>query len=340
MSKDKQNTQYSQNIFDEKNVIIPINNRIFYPNWDNEPPPQPSIISVNETQLLTTGGILCICAKPGVGKSSICEAILSKHINSESDGLGFNVSTSKSILYIDTERSQSETWNSWQRMMKRAKIERPNTSDKVIYANYKALELKAKKTSVESILNENQNIGIIVFDGAGDFTSNTNDIEQANDFISWLNTFNPSISFVFTIHTNPSDNKPRGHLGSEICRRANSVLLANKHDGGLIKITSAFSDGKVRHGSDITMYYQWDDEFEMFMSSNDTPEFKKPPKDQELYNKILTNLFENKEFVEYKNIIEAISKILNKPEATAKTRFSRDWKNILVKKDEFGWVRI
>jgi hypothetical protein len=348
VSKDKEKKlNNNQTIFEIKDSIIPSDKRSFYPNWNNQPPKQKSIITSQETDLLKTGGQLCITAKAGVGKSSICEAIISNHLNPNSDGLGFEVHLPlerNKILYIDTERSQSETWDSWERTLKRSEIEFPNIDNRLIFGNYKAFSLSERMDQVKETMSLNSDIGLIIFDGGGDFVNNTNDIVEANLFINWINTFNPNISLIFTIHTNPKDNKPRGHLGSELCRRANSVLLARKKENEVVEITSEFEDGKVRHGGSVTWYYKFDIEYKMFKSLDDYTPKKTPSKsekDKNKYKEIALKIWGDKKVMYFSEIVNGISEETKKDKNNSKAIFNRNFSGTICERNgEDGWKLI
>lgn len=330
----------------ENNSIIPEDKRLFFPNWDNRPPKQKTIITGQGSNLLKTGGQLCITAKAGVGKSSICEAIISNHLNSDSDGLGFNVSLSNDrnkILYIDTERSNLETWDSWERTLKRSNINYPKNTEKVIFGNFKSIPLKDRMNYVEQILHQNNDIGLIIFDGSSDFINNTNDIIESNQFIDWINTFNPLISLIFTIHTNPKDDKPRGHLGSELCRRANSVLLAQKIENDIVRITSEFSDGKVRHGSNVNWFYSFNAEMGMFVSVEHNYKRKNNNKEKE-YVELSKEIWGDNTIMYYSDIVKGIELKTGKSYENSKQIFNRKFKDKICRLMEIstgkGWVLI
>ena len=339
--------QIQQTIFDIKDSFIPNDKRVYYPSWDNAPPHQISVVKWNETHLLSKGGILCLCAKSGVGKSSLMEAFVSNHLNDNADSLGIKIDLSaerNKILICDTERSQWESHKAWLKLMKRANIVQGEglqnqglnqPENKVIFANLKALGVLEKKDFVNKILVENTDIGMIVFDGSSDFVINTNDNVESSRFIDWINTFNPNIALMFTIHTNPNDDKPRGHLGGELWRKSESVLLATRQDQ-LFTLTTDFSSGKNRHAEHITWNYRYCDDEDMFVSTDESP--KSTKKSEEKYGQMALDIWDNKPTMYFTDIVEAIAKKTKKSYGASKQIFNRNFKNILceqVGKD--GW---
>lgn len=286
---------------------------------------------------------MAICSKPGLGKSGICEAILADIINPQCDSLGFDIRlhpNRNKALYIDTERSQSESWESWERTYKRAGVAAPKTDQRIIFGNLRAISSADRRKHVESIMKLNPDLGLIVFDGAGDFLMDTNSIPETSQFIDWINTFNPAISSVFTLHTNPKDDKPRGHIGSELCRRANAVLLLRKLDDGIREITSDFEFGKVRHDGDITHYYKYSDDDKLFVSTEHTPQPAIDVEKQAKYKEIAESIFNGKTILPFTTIITGICNATNKTEEASKKIFYRNFQDKLVVKNGMGWKEV
>lgn len=326
--------------------IIPENSRLFQPNWNNRPPHQKNVIKIQGKRVLTTGNLLAIVSKAGTGKSSVCEAIMANLLNPNSDSLGFSLDLTDNggrnkVLYIDTERTQEDSWKGWERVYKRATISAPTIDNRVLFFNSKAISVTERKTIVSKILLDNNDIGLVIFDGATDFIRDTNSIYEATEFIDWINTFNPAISIVVTIHTNPNDTKPRGHIGSELCRRAESVFLIRKLDNGIREITTQFDNGKVRNDNDeITSYYQYSNDFEMFISSDYKPKNGRDKEKFDINRDMAEEIFLGKSILSASFIIDEISRISGKSITASKSVFHRYFVQKLVEKSENGYKLI
>lgn len=342
MSKTKATKKGRQvSIFDIPDTIIPQDKRVFYPDWLNRPPLQDVIIQSKGKRVLTVGNLLAICSKPGVGKSSLCEAIIANLINNKADSLGFETrlnSYRKKVLYLDTERTLQDTWSAWERTYKRALMADPQIDKRVLFANIKSVAIPERKQYVEAILKNNTDIGLIIFDGAGDFIRDTNSIPETSEFIDWINSFNPMISLVFSIHTNPRDDKPRGHIGSELCRRAESVFLVRKLDDGVREITTEFEYGKVRNDNDtISHYYRYSDDFNMFITTDYTPKKVLTVETIERNKEIAQAIFEGRTECSTSYIITQMAEQTGKTEDACKGDFYRYFKDKLVQKTATGW---
>jgi hypothetical protein len=299
------------NLFDLPDNILVGDSRVFYPDWTNQPPPSEPIISIDNKRVLSQGGYMAIVSRAGAGKSSICEAIISQVINPQCDALGFQVSLTDNrykCLYIDTERTPQDTWLSWERMMRRARVEKPEIDKRITFANLKAVALSERICYTEKLLKDNPEIGLVLFDGGSDFVMDVNDAQQIVKFSDWINSYNPLISEVITLHTNPTDNKPRGHLGSELLRRAESVLLLRKLDDKVREITTKFEFGKVRNDDDsIQTYYQWCASHNMFISTDYTPPKPVNQEREESNKKLAVEMFDGRTQVSWGYMLEFIA---------------------------------
>lgn len=318
-----------------------LNERVYFPDWNNAPPPEPSIMTFLGTHLLSKGGLTTLCAKSGIGKSSLMEAFISSHLNPNCDSLGVEVNLTgkhNKILFIDTERSKWEVHKAWLKIMKRAEISEDFiVAEKLIYAGLKKLNAQEKKQYINSVLLENEDIGLIVFDGSSDFLKNTNDNVESSEFIDWINTFNDNIALAFTIHTNPTDEKPRGHLGSELIRKCESVLIA-KQQGNIFELTTDFANGKNRHGKKDSLNYKYCETADMFISTNELPTPKGKPNE---YTEMATQIWGSNTTMYFADIVRSIELKTSKSNGASKQIFNRYFKDKLCENiGKMGWKLI
>jgi hypothetical protein len=347
MTKIEKKTEKSikdKDVFSIPDCIVPIDKRLFYPDWFNQPPYQPPILKLAGINILSAGNSMSVVSKAGIGKSSICEAIISKHLNPNCDGLGFTVSLQlgrEKILYMDTERSLQDSWKSWERIYIRAGIKKPEIDERIIVVNVKMVAVAERKLYVEKILKNNRDVGLVMLDGAGHFIEDTNSLTEAVSFTNWKNTFNPNIAIFKTMHTNPNDDKPRGHAGSEFIRDDESTLLLRRLiNDDTREITSNFIHGKVRNDNDdFSTYYQWSDKHEMFVSVPDyQPKNKKGQGKDQKYFIIAQEIFNGNSMLPFSTIVKGISEKTGKVYETSKQIFFRHFQDkLIVKSDEGKW---
>jgi len=257
-------------MIDNKEVaeVKKVTNGVFEPKWDNKPAPRKPILSINGVGILRYQNISCIIASPGMGKSSVCESIISSVINRESDSLGFETDIKK-VLYIDFERAEEDVWTSFYRTMSRANIKPGETTDKAKIVSLRNIATaKDRREKIEELL-QDYNPELLLLDGIGDIVNDTNSLEQCIEAKNWVRYINAEFktSILTTLHPNPTNLKPRGHLGSETLREAEGILVITKDEEGVRTLTSDFEYGKARNGGHATTCFKWSDEKSMFVST-------------------------------------------------------------------------
>jgi len=295
-------------------------NLVFIPTWDNEPPTLPPIIELQGTSILTYQNISVLIAQPGLGKSSVCEAILSKIINKDADSLGIDVTATK-CLYIDCERTNADVHASWRRMMRRAKVK---TAEEVIYAGISRIGKRdERKSTIEKLIQDNEGIDLLVIDGAGDLVEDPNSLIESIELKAWIRTITSKygLSILTTLHSNKGTDTPRGHIGSELLREAECILTI-KREGEIRKITTDFEHGKNRNGGHVETYFKYCDyaggmisatieEFNASSSPNYQKRHMDPPityfDDREKIHTALSHIV-GKEALGYKDLLAKVKK--------------------------------
>jgi hypothetical protein len=253
----------------ENEIINEIEKDLFIPTWDNKPPHKPPLITLNDETILSYQNLTCLIASPGSGKSSVCESIISSIINPEADNLGFK-SIAKSVLFIDFERTETDVWNSFYRTMQRAKVKSGTNLENIKIVSFRNIpNAQLRKQKIEQILSS-YNYELILLDGIGDLVNDTNSLAEAIECKNWVRTITSkyNTSILTTLHPNKNSNTPRGHIGSEALRECENVLLINKNSDETRSITTDFEHGKARNGKHAHGCFVWNDELNMFVSSD------------------------------------------------------------------------
>lgn len=252
---------------------------VFCPNWNNQPEPIPPILTLNDEPILNFQNITSIIASPGYGKSSVFESILSNMLNPSSDCLGFKVDSNvvKKAIYIDFERRTNDVWNSFNRMCQRSEISKGTPIENVfLYGFHAVVNYEERMKKLEAIIQEIKP-QLVLLDGAGDLVKITNSEDEAVVLRGWFrqiaNTYKCSI--LTTLHPNPGTEKPRGHLGSELLRESDCVLIIKQDENSQIRtITTNFSNGKNRNGGKAEGRFKFDIDKNMFVSCDEKDGYK------------------------------------------------------------------
>lgn len=278
LGRPKKQTEYQPKPLPEphRELYIPseykVHQDIFIPTWDNEPEPQKPVINLGGVPILTFQNVSVLIAQPSYGKSSVCEAILSKALNKDCDALGIELGEINKCIYIDCERTETDVHNSFKRMNKRAGVNVGETPDQVIITGFRKIaRANERRTAIENFIKIHRP-DLVIIDGSGDLVTDTNSLEQAVELKVWLRdlTSKYELSIFTTLHPNKGTETARGHIGSELLREAESVLTIKKK-GDVRTITTDFSGGKNRNSGEALSSFMWNDEAGM-MTSTDTPD--------------------------------------------------------------------
>lgn len=315
---------------------------IFIPNWDNKPPETLPVITLNGEGILGFQNLSAVIAAPGIGKSATCEAIAAAVINGNEDCLGFKLSKDCThVIYIDFERSKNDVWNSFNRMCSRAGVKNGDNPTNVFIAGMRSIpRLEQRKEAILDLL-KNKKCSLLILDGAGDMVTDTNNLDEAIECRIFLRqlTVEFQLSILTTLHPNPNSFKPRGHIGSEIIREADAVLVIKKGEAESRIITSDFEHGKNRNGSHAESAFRWSDNNKMFISV-DINEMKFESikaKENELREKakgMMQTIFSIKRELSYSDAWEAIAEFKGTKERSAKGVLAICLKWGLVTKNE------
>ena len=83
---------------------------------------------------------------------------------------------------------------------------------------------------IESYIYNNEDLGFVVIDGIRDLITSINDEEQAtiisSKLLKWTEERN--IHIICVLHQNKGDNNARGHIGTELVNKAETVLSVTK----------------------------------------------------------------------------------------------------------------
>lgn len=100
----------------------------------------------------------------------------------------------------------------------------------LIVVNLKKMSDEERVEFIPALLSRERTIGLVILDGDRDLVSDINDNKTAHDVaelvIRWADSY--GIHLVTTLHLNKSDKSPRGHLGTEVTAKAESVILLEK----------------------------------------------------------------------------------------------------------------
>jgi hypothetical protein len=311
-------------------------------DFNNPPAKAEEVISAGEVPLGTQGNILCITGGEGTGKSNYVAALIAGSIikdNRTIDTLGVNVrdnSDNKAVLLYDTEQSEVQLFKNVSNLLKRAKLnEKPEELRAFSLTGMSRKErLQAIVQSMDKYHYQYEGIRLVVIDGIADLVSSANDevesIRIMDELYRLAGIYRTCI--VCVLHYVPNGLKLRGHLGSELQRKAAAILSIELDTEPSISVVKAL---KVRDGSPLDvplMQFSWDKELGMHIYIGEkTREEKEKRKEKELAN-VAREIFNIQKHLTYIDLCDRIQQIMDVKERTAKSyiKYMRE-KEIIIK---------
>ena len=315
-------------------------------DFNNPPPVAQMVVSVNDVPLGTQGNILCITGGEGTGKSNYVTALIAGAIGQSDnnkdkvmDTLGVSVcenSKRKAILFYDTEQSEVQTYKNITNLLKRCGRESmPEYLKAYCLTGMSRKErLQAIIQSMDKFHYQFRGIHMVVIDGIADLIKGANDetesIAVVEELYRLAGIYNTCI--VTILHFIPSGLKLRGHLGSELQRKAAAILSIEKDTDPSVSVVKAL---KVRDGSPLDvpiMQFAWDKDVRMHVYLGEKPKEEKEKRKEDELVAVARDIFGRQDFITYVDLAEQIQAILDVKERTAKSyiKFMRE-KEIILK---------
>ncbi|MDR0873808.1 MAG: toprim domain-containing protein [Prevotellaceae bacterium] len=309
-------------------------------DFNNPPIKSEMLISINDVPLGTQGNLFGITGGEGTGKSNFVGALIAGTICEKDniDTLGTIIQRnkdSKAVLLYDTEQSETQLYKNISSILKRGR-------NKTMPAYFKAycLTSMSRKERMQAIVQsmdkfyyQFSGIQRVVIDGIADLVRCANDEAESVGVIDELYRLAGiyKTCIVCVLHFIPNGMKLRGHLGSELQRKAAAILSIEKDENPQISVVKAL---KVRDGSPLDVplvQFAWDKEKEMHVYLGEKPkEEKEKRKETELMG-VAKTIFAKQRFCTYVDLCEQIQTLLDVKERTAKSyvKFMKDREIIL-----------
>lgn len=249
---------------------------------EDAPSKPQSVFSLVGQQIATAGNLTVVTAQSKAGKSSVIGAMIAAVIAADDDRselvdtFQFEAAPTngKAVLLFDTEQSRYDAWTLLHRSVIRAEVHELPPH----FRGYSLVDIPTASrrlylaAEMERASRECGGLHSVIVDGVADICTDPNDAAEAFGLIDQLVRLAVShdVPLVLVLHENPSGNgadysKGRGHLGSQLERKAESNLRVLKAKDG----TSVIFSDRCRRASipkDIGPRFAWDDSRQMHVT--------------------------------------------------------------------------
>ena len=137
----------------------------------------------------------------------------------------------RTILYFDTEQSPYHCQLVMQRILKLAKLPIDREPEHLKFSHLRAIaDPNERREIIRYAIYHTPNVGLVVIDGIRDLMLDINNSTEATklvgDLMQWTSEQNIHIQTV--LHLNKGDDNVRGHIGTELNNKAETVLQIMK----------------------------------------------------------------------------------------------------------------
>lgn len=285
--------------------------------FDPETPPErkPPALMFKGSPIIRRGNVSTLQAAAKAGKSHVLMGM----IRAKAQGiptLGFHAPKPGKVLYLDFEQDEEDFYD----LLKNQAVADSEMVKAYCLRGMSALDAYA---AVYAILQYEPDIELVLFDGFADLMSDVNEADAANGLVARLMnwTREREIAIVGVIHLNPgSDTKSRGHLGSQLERKAETVLQIDSE--GDTRLLWTYRARKKPVTKENAVRFAWDDQAGGFVELEGTPEDAKMESKREELTRLLQDVQADTGMLAWKfsELVEAIKEAEAVTKRTAQRR--------------------
>lgn len=185
----------------------------------------------NYNAVSALGGICTIMGKPKSRKTMFLSLLIGNFINPINNYgiLDTKIPDKKKILVFDTEQSRRHVKKIYSRVKSIAQTE--DVNDLLVFS-LRQFDPAERIKLIELVINHFNDAFLVIIDGIRDLVFDINNISESTILTSKLMSWSKekNIHIINVIHQNKSDNNARGHLGTELTNKSDSVITVASID--------------------------------------------------------------------------------------------------------------
>lgn len=192
------------------------------------------ILQIDGVTIATIGNFSASTGKPKSKKTFNVSAIVASALSGK-EVLKYKAELpfcKNRILYIDTEQSKCHCHKVLHRILKLAGLPTDQENDNIQFLVLREYTPDQRRDIIRWALHEEQNIGLVIIDGIRDLIHDINSPSESLDIINelmrWSSYYELHIHTV--LHLNKGDDNTRGHIGTELNNKAETILQISKNN--------------------------------------------------------------------------------------------------------------
>lgn len=192
------------------------------------PPQPPIILKAQGNRLATLGNFSCVIGQAKSKKTFFITAVCSAYLDSSlyNNFLTSEAPTDKqNILYFDTEQGNYDAYKCVNRIKQLT-----GKPEKITAYKLRSFKPSERLSLIEYAIDNTDNVGLVIIDGVRDVVTSINDEEQATNISTKLLkiTEERQIHIMCVLHENKSNGQIRGHIGTEIMNKCETLIRVTK----------------------------------------------------------------------------------------------------------------
>ena len=192
------------------------------------PEPIP-ILSRYGSIIASEGNISAVVGAAKSKKTFLCTALVGAMLR-PSGTASFGITPSQSlVLWVDTEQSASHVQRVIKRIHRMAKVPEDKPYDMLVALTLREVEPKERFAILRDAI-AYYKPRMVVIDGISDLMYNSNCIEESDAVVGELMALSTerNCHIMCVLHTNPNSDKARGHIGSTLQRKVETMIYVRK----------------------------------------------------------------------------------------------------------------
>lgn len=136
------------------------------------------------------------------------------------------------ILYVDTEQSKFHCKRVLSRILRLAELSLEHQPESLEFLCLRGYATKERLKKIEEAIYDIPDLALVIIDGIRDLAHDINSPSESTDLITKMMqwTDERKIHIHTVLHLNKGDDNTRGHLGTELNNKAETVLQVTKDD--------------------------------------------------------------------------------------------------------------
>ena len=193
------------------------------------------LISINGSCICSVGNISAICGEAKSRKTFLTSGLVASAMaipyNKLNNFKNVDKNHDLNVLWVDTEQGEMHVRKVVDRIseMTGAKMGGLVSEPRLTTLALRELAPHERKQRMYDAMRL-MHYDLVVIDGIADLQRNTNDLEESDALVTELMALSTlaETHILCVLHTNPGSDKARGHLGSSLQRKAETVLFVHR----------------------------------------------------------------------------------------------------------------